>query len=526
MSRPGRLRAYEEILDRSGVVKLLDSFLPAGGRPRRLSTKAVLLAVMAAFDEGRPAHLVAAHEALGHLPVGDQLRLRAAWFGPGGMQRATYRQFSDTFSVIVHSIDPSPVPSFRDVPEALRASHLAAARAGVDLEGARQRLEKVTDQLLEASVPAAYKSASRSFAVDWTDHESFARPRRREDPQPSSDPDASFGHAKRNAPGAKDYLFYGYYAQVATMVADLGASQVPELVRRIAFCSPRSDPAAVMAATLARAAASGLALGEVICDCGYSNGSPAHFAGPLRRAGARLVMDLHPDDRGPHGTFSGAILCNGNLYCPMTPPALLGLGPLRRGADREETARHDEACAELARYKFSRLSGPDGDGYERLVCPAAARRVRCPLKSPSMALCYERPSVLLPPECPPVCCRQLSITLPPQVNEKTRQAHDYPSAAWRASYNRRTASERSFARAADPSRGGVRRGWSRLFGVAKNTLLYALYTVVMNIRVLESFERRQARAETAEPIRRRRRRRLGAEPSGEEAVGEVAVSPD
>jgi hypothetical protein len=88
------------------------------------------------------------------------------------------------------------------------------------------------------------------------------------------------------------------------------------------------------------------------------------------------------------GALRGGAPVNGNLYCPMTPPALLGLGPLRRGADREETARHDEACAELARYKFSRLSGPDGDGYERLVCPAAARRVRCPLKSPSMALCW------------------------------------------------------------------------------------------------------------------------------------------
>lgn len=87
-------------------------------------------------------------------------------------------------------------------------------------------------------MPAAYKGAATSLAVDWTDHETWSRPRPAEDPQPANDPDASFGHTKRNAPGAKDYLFFGYYAQVATMVRDEGGARVPELVRRIAVQQP------------------------------------------------------------------------------------------------------------------------------------------------------------------------------------------------------------------------------------------------------------------------------------------------
>jgi hypothetical protein len=37
-----------------------------------------------------------------------------------------------------------------------------------------------------------------------------------------------------------------------------------------------------------------------------------------RAAAARLVQDLHPHDRGPQGIVHGAIIANGNLYCPAT----------------------------------------------------------------------------------------------------------------------------------------------------------------------------------------------------------------
>ena len=103
------------------------------------------------------------------------------------------------------------------------------------------------------------------------------------------------------------------------MVRDEGGAPVPELVRRIAVHAPLVDPAAVMTQTLLRAAKDGVALGDVLADCGYSNRVPQTFAAPLRRAGAQLVMDLHPGDRGRHGTFEGAIAANGALFCTATP---------------------------------------------------------------------------------------------------------------------------------------------------------------------------------------------------------------
>ena len=97
------------------------------------------------------------------------------------------------------------------------------------------------------------------------------------------------------------------------------------------------------------------------------------------------------------------------------------------------------------------------------------------------------------------------------MTAKTRQKHEYPGPAFRRSYSRRTAAERAYASLCDPSVGGIRRGWCRLFGLAKNALMYALAVAVRNVRIVESFEAscRQAarRAAMGDPRQRRRRRR-------------------
>lgn len=503
---------------------MLDELMPSGGRPRQLPAKTLLCAMAFAIDEGRPAHLLAGWRTLGDLPAATRLRLRAALTRTGTLWDATYRQFSHAHRTMVEAIDPAPVPSFRGVAEHDRATHLRAARRGIDDAAANERLARVLDQLVEASVPERYKTSSRALAVDWTDHETWSRPRPKDDPVPANDPTASWGHAKRNAPGAKDHLFFGYYAQVATMVKEERGAAVPELVRRIAFANPRTDPPADMATTLLRAYADSVGAGDVLADCGYSNRDPKTFASPLGRAGASLVMDLHPTDRGPRGTHAGAIISNGNLYCPATPRPLLELGPLARAASVAEAAAHDESTKELSRYKLGRISSRDQDGTERVMCPAAMRKCRCPLRPESMTLDYTQPEIVSAPQEPPTCCVQKTISVPVTIDAKRRQKHDYPSRAHRFSYNRRTGSERTFSWIQDPASGGVRRGWSRLFGRAPNALLYALVVVVRNIRLVLAHEDREAdtarrAAMGLSPLTRRRRRHPESVPN--EAVGSV-----
>ena len=154
-----------------------------------------------------------------------------------------------------------------------------------------------------------------------------------------ADPEASWGHRNSNLPGPKGEMFFGYYLSAATMVREENGPAVPELARRMTLSSCHLDPARALATVLLAMPAAGIALGDVLADSGYAHRDAAAWAIPLRAAGAQLVQDLHPHDRGPRGTHHGAIIANGNLYCPATPKPLLELGPLAPGATPEDTPR-------------------------------------------------------------------------------------------------------------------------------------------------------------------------------------------
>ena len=107
------------------------------------------------------------------------------------------------------------------------------------------------------------------------------------------------------------------------------------------------------------------------------------------------------------------------------------------------------------------------------MCPAAMGKLRCPLRPASMTLNSSGPDPH-PAGTAPDCCDQQTITVPPGTHAKTAQKHDYPSAAHRRSYTRRTAAERTFSTAKDPASNNIARGWCRLMGLAPITLFAAL----------------------------------------------------
>jgi hypothetical protein len=252
-------------------------------------------------------------------------------------------------------------------------------------------------------------------------------------------------------------------------------------------------------------------LGDILDEPGYAHRDAAARAVPLRHAGAQLVQDLHPHDRGPKGSHAGAIIANGHLYCPKTPRSLLELGPLARGATPGQAAAHDGKTAELARHKLGKITAGDTDGYHRVQCPAAMGKIRCPLRAASMRLDRDRPEIRQPPEHPPACCAQQTITVPPDVLAKTAQKHDYPPAAWRRPYTRRTSAERGFATAKDPASNTTSRGWCRLMGLTPLMLLTATLLTARNQRIPRAWNARQKdnarRAAAGLPPKTRKRRR-------------------
>ena len=138
-------------------------------------------------------------------------------------------------------------------------------------------------------------------------------------------------------------------------------------------------------------------------------------------------------------------------------------------------------------------------------------KLRCPLQAAPMRLDRDRPEILTPPEHPQACCTQQTITVPAEVNAKTRQKHDYPSAAWRRSYARRTGAERGFATAKDPATNNTSRGWCRLMGLAPLMLFTTTLLTVRNQRILHAWDTRQEqtqrRATAGLPPKTRKRRR-------------------
>ena len=243
----------------------------------------------------RPARLTEVHAALTALPPADQRRLGVTEDWKTGPHQLTYRQAERTFSLITTALA-------KNTPDGTPSAALAA----------------VLDDLLEASIPDEHKTTSASLATDWTDVESFSRPPRHGSSH-CADPEASWGHRTTNLPGPKGEMFFGYYLSAATMTRDETGPAVPELTRRITLPSCHAGPVRAFTPVLTRMPGNGIAPGDILADSGYAHRDAGAWALPLRAAGAQLVQDLHPHDRGPQGIHAGAIIANGNLYCPATP---------------------------------------------------------------------------------------------------------------------------------------------------------------------------------------------------------------
>jgi len=273
---PIPLARLEEIIDASDVAPAIEALLPAGVRHRQLHARTLLAGMHLALDDGRPAHLTRVHAALTSLPEHDQKRLGIIEDWQDGPHQLTYRQVEHTSRLITRALaraQPDGVPS--------------------------PGLQHLCDQLLEASIRAAFKDASTSLAVDWTDVEAWSRPVPAGSPGSGTDPEARWGHRNVNRRIQEGEMFFGFYLSAAVMVKDEDGPAVPELTRRITVCSSAHDPAAALAGVLASMPAGGIALGDILADSGYSHRVPDTWAIPLRRAGASLVQDLHPADRGP-----------------------------------------------------------------------------------------------------------------------------------------------------------------------------------------------------------------------------------
>ena len=149
------LSQIEEIIDASGVAPRVEVLLPIGVRHRQLRVRTLLAGMLLTQADHRPAHLTRVHQALTGLPEGEQRRLGVIADWKHGPHQLTYRQTEYTFGLVTDAAG-------KDEPDGLPSG----------------QLQGICDGLLEASIPGPFKHASTALAVDWTDVETFSRPRR------------------------------------------------------------------------------------------------------------------------------------------------------------------------------------------------------------------------------------------------------------------------------------------------------------------------------------------------------------
>ena len=284
-------------------------------------------------------------------------------------------------------------------------------------------------------------------------------------------------------------------------------SALPKLTYALTLRPLATDVVEPGLALLDHLIARGHAVCLVVNDRAWFYMSAERWADELRRRGIDQVFDLHSTDRGLRD-FEGIGMIDGAPHCTqvleeqaachdvtvddlaiVNRPTKLVLGPTRKRASAEELANHEKAKRELDEFNakiavrrlaaFRRVqnarSTAKDQGKERWECPAQAGKVVC-ANCPASALLPEgTPKVEHPPATAtaPKCCAQRAVTIPGTVTPKLRQTLYWGSPEWIESYAGRTSVEGFFGNMKNPSTENVRRGWCRVVGIVKTSVLAA-----------------------------------------------------
>jgi len=232
--------------------------------------------------------------------------------------------------------------------------------------------------------------------------------------------------------------------------------------------------------------ADGLRLREVIADRGYTY--KTGWSRGLRALDVDSVLDLHPTQLGARGSHGGARFIAGVPHCPATPEAFDTIPRPERLAASPPLEVFLGQISTREQWALRRVAGPDSSGPERYECPARAGELRCPLVPQSMGQPVMLPKVLEPPTASAHrCCTQRTITVPGDVDYKSRQRHYWGSRDWISSFSRRSRVEGWFGNLKDRSREALGRGAFRVMGLCKSSLMLGVYAAATNLRLLDGW---------------------------------------
>ncbi|WP_406731496.1 hypothetical protein [Streptomyces sp. NBC_01794] len=558
--------ACEEV-DNSGLVPLLQEFVHLGrGRPRNLSLRTLLIGLhlCTQIHGGR----VVLERVTDILFFGISSEARESLGIPDypdhdqGFE-AGYAVVRRLFHAMRKAMDPSPLPANKRLSRE-NAARLTAAADPEALAEREHRLALFTEFLLDASVrplkDLLAELSDGSLAVDATPIRTFAKGRKTNGPELATDPDAGWyvregdhrdpdaapaadavrpptKRGKKSKPAKKGrkgkkaslkkkakYLF-GYDAALA-VTRDARYDEIllddntpnpdvlPALVLGVSLDKPGCRPGYNGLKVLSRLRQRGYKPGYVAGDLAYNNSEPDEWQLPVRALGYKPVYDYRINQLGKQAETQGAILVEGTWYCPSMPEPLIDATKdlCAERIDRETWIR---LIAARKSYRLMPKENEDPEGHQRMMCPAAAGKVQCPIKSRSMGRGIHLPLVDPEPSPagPPKVCRQRSITLAPAEGAKHWQALEYGDQEWQKVYFRLRNSVEGYNYAKNPLAEAIEASGSRrIGGIAAQTILLVFQLAHANRRKIKNWV--ETLALNGERPRRRTHHRHCTKPLG------------
>ena len=329
----------------------------------------------------------------------------------------------------------------------------------------------------------------------------------------SSDRDAHLGYRTKTHDNKSTKLFgYDLFAGVGVLPVGADPDEMPKLLLSMTLRPAAGDTSDPTLGALDRLVEEGYEIDELLVDRGFSYKRPEDWAMELHRRAISQVQDIHPLDRGVKD-YEGIRIVRGVPYCVATddelfdnpPPPHFKVGPLKKRATNEERLSHErntnaleEFLARNAKlqqhaFVFNQNAPTKADPFQtQWICPGKAGKLKCELCPLSEHYPADRPVVENPGPLAtaPKCCRQATIVIPGPVLAKLRQRDPWGSPKWIDSFARRSAIEGIFGNLRSQSTQNIKRGFCRVVGLVKTSLMLTFEVVAANIRLVRKWAKR------------------------------------
>lgn len=514
------LQLANGIIDRAGVLPVLEpDFTAETGRHRTLGLKALLVACqLNGLSRHHKGHLIEVARIINALSDEQRTQLGIDNHDPS----QTYDRVDRTFTRLADVLD--------------------AGHPGVDAKW-------FANALAQAAVPEEFRQ-SRSIAVDGTDVETWGalhgdavtvdldgeaaetqlmddvavpklkKPARRAKVlgvgadgrnQYTADRDARAGHrSATNSRPAGSYV--GYELHLAVQARDMKwtnhidkvslSDEVPGVITCLALVPAGTHRGRAIVDDLVAAKAAGAPIDDVVWDPGYSLCSAGTTHHKLAQAGIHQTFQPVTHQRGTRPFSGDAVLLDGQLYSSLLPGELRDLPMPPRGSSEAVKVEHEARFNLRARWRMVRHAAPDRDGATRWRCPFCAGLLRARQFPKTMRRPKTVPLVPVDEGCEH-CCDGILTAMAAEL--PWWQRIPFGTTAWRLSMGRRQVVE-SVNAALKGTFADLSRGFFRVFGQTKMTILLGFTVAGYNLDRIRSYRAKKRAQQEAKPTQPKRRR--------------------